>query len=87
MPHQQLQILLNLYKCQLLLNGYYIKINYELLKVVSATYLLVCFLSLNESTYQTRKNAFYLTSKALFVLEKIKFKYFRFSNFMMSSNA
>ena len=40
----------------------------KLLKVV-----LVCFLSLNESTYQTRKNAFYFTSKALFVLEKIKF--------------
>ena len=43
------------------------------LKVVSATFLLVCFLSLNESTSQTRKNAFYFTSKALFVLEKIKF--------------
>ena len=43
------------------------------LKVVSATFLLVCFLSLNESPCQTRKNAFYFTSKALFVLEKIKF--------------
>ena len=31
------------------------------LKVVSATFLLVCFLSLNESTCQTRKNAFYFT--------------------------
>ena len=31
------------------------------------------FLSLNESTCQTRKNVFYFTSKALFVLEKIKF--------------
>ena len=38
------------------------------LKVVSATVLLVCFLSLNESTCQTRKNAFYLTSKALFMM-------------------
>ena len=43
------------------------------LKVVSATFLLVCFLSLNESTCETRKNIFYFTSKALFVLEKIKF--------------
>ena len=31
------------------------------------------FLSLNESTWQTRKNVFYFISKALFVLEKIKF--------------
>ena len=43
------------------------------LKVVSATFVLVYFLSLNESTCQTRKNVFYFTSKALFVLEKIKF--------------
>ena len=43
------------------------------LKVVSVTFLLVCFLSLNESTCQTRKNVFYFTSKALFVLKKIKF--------------
>ena len=43
------------------------------LKVVSATFLLVCFLKLTESTSQTRKNVFYFTSKALFVLEKIKF--------------
>ena len=45
----------------------------KLLKVMSATFLLVCFLSLNESTCQTRENAFYFTSKALFVIEKIKF--------------
>ena len=50
--------------------------NYNLLlnlKVVPATFLLVCFLSVNKSTCQTRKNAFYFTSKALFFLEKIKF--------------
>ena len=41
--------------------------------LVSATFLLVCFLSLHESTCQTRKNAFYFTLKALFILEKIKF--------------
>ena len=49
------------------------KVNIRLLKVVYATFVLVCFLSLNESTFQTRKNVFYLTSKALFVLKKIKF--------------
>ena len=43
------------------------------LKVVSATFVLVCFLSLNESTFQTKKNVFYFTLKALFVFEKIKF--------------
>ena len=55
------------------------------LKIVSATFLLVCFLSLNETSCQTRKNVFYFFSKALFVLEKIKFQNFRFSNFMTSS--
>ena len=49
------------------------KVNGPELKVVSATFVLVCFLTLNESTCQTRKNVFYFTSKALFVLEKIKF--------------
>ena len=43
------------------------------LKVVSTTFLLVCFLSLNKNTCQSRKNVFYFTSKALFVHEKIKF--------------
>ena len=42
------------------------------LKVASATFLLVCFLRLNESTCQTRENT-YFTSKSLFVAEKIKF--------------
>ena len=45
----------------------------QCLKVVSATFSLVCFLSLKKSTCETRKNIFYFTSKALFVLEKIKF--------------
>ena len=44
-----------------------------LLKVVSAIFLLVCFVCLNESTRETRKNVFYFISKALFVLEIIKF--------------
>ena len=43
------------------------------LKVVSATFLLVCFECLKESNCETRKNAFYFTSKALLVLEIIKF--------------
>ena len=43
------------------------------LKVVSATFLLACFVCLKESTCETRKNVFYFTSKALFVLEIIKF--------------
>ena len=43
------------------------------LKVVSATFLLVCFVCLKESTCKTRENAFYFTSKALAVLEIINF--------------
>ena len=35
--------------------------------------LLVCFVCLKESTCETRKNVFYFTSKAFFVLEIIKF--------------
>ena len=57
------------------------------LKVVPARFVLVYFLSLNESACQTRKNVFFFTTKALFVLEKIKFQNSRFSNFMTSSNA
>ena len=44
----------------------------ENLKVVSATFLLICFVYLKESTCETRKNVFYFTSKALFILEIIK---------------
>ena len=46
------------------------------LKVVSATYLLVCFVSLKEDTSETKKNVFYFTSKALFILE-ITFQTFK----------
>ena len=60
---------------------------FTMLKVVSGTFWLVYFLSLKESTCETRKIIFCFTSKALFVLEKIKFQNFRFSNFMTSSNA
>ena len=45
----------------------------QALKVVSATFLLVYFVCLKESTFEARKNAFYFTSKALPVVEIIKF--------------
>ena len=51
------------------------------LKVVSATFLLVSFVSLKESTCETRKN---LSS---FVLKIIKFWLFRYSDVMMASIA
>ena len=37
------------------------------LRVVSATFLLVCFSILKESNCETRQNVFYFTAKALFV--------------------
>ena len=40
----------------------------EGLRVVSATFLLVCFSSLKESTCKTWKNVFYFTGKVFFVL-------------------
>ena len=43
------------------------------LKVASATFLLVCFVCLEKSTCETRKNVFYFTSKILFVLDIIKY--------------
>ena len=43
------------------------------LKVVPATFLLVCFVCLKEKTCETRKNVFYFTLKAPFILEIIKF--------------
>ena len=44
-----------------------------LTQVVPATFLLVYFVCLKESTRETKKNVFYFTSKALFVLEIIIF--------------
>ena len=43
------------------------------LKVVSAIFLLVCFVCPKERTSETKKNVFYFSSKALFDLEIIKF--------------
>ena len=51
-----------------------------------ATFLLVCFVCLKESTSETRRNTFYFTLKALLVLVIISFEHFRYSNIMMSSN-
>ena len=55
--------------------------SHKVLRVVSATFFLVWLVCLTESTCETRKNVFYITSKALFVLEIIKFK---FSDIQMS---
>ena len=44
------------------------------------------FLGLNESPCQIKKKNFYFTSKPLFVLEKIKYYNFTFSNSLTSSN-
>ena len=49
------------------------------LKVGSATFLLVCFVSLKESTCGARKNVFNFTLKVVFVIEIIKFSFFRYS--------
>ena len=46
---------------------------YLVLKVVSATFLLVCFVCLKDSSLERKKNVFYFTSKTLFILEIIKF--------------
>ena len=52
------------------------------LKVMSATFLIVYFLSLNKNTCQTRKNNLYFTSKALFFHKKIKFQNFSIKKFL-----
>ena len=46
---------------------------------------IVYFVCLKDSTCETWKNVFYFTSKALFVLEIIKFQLFRYSDAMTSS--
>ena len=57
---------------------------YSLLKVASATFLLVCFVCLKESTCGASKNASYFTSKALAVIETIKSGLLKYSNVMTS---
>ena len=48
---------------------------------------LFCIVSLKHTTCETRKDVFYFTWKALFVLKIIKFWLFAYSNVMASSNA
>ena len=48
------------------------------LKVVSATFLLVSFSSVNESTYQTRKSFFISLQKLFPLLRKSNFRILRF---------
>ena len=55
-------------------------------KVVSATFLLVCFVNLKDNICDIRKIVFYFTSKALFLIEIIDL-IFKCSNVMTSSNA
>ena len=47
----------------------------ETLKVMSTTFLLVCFVCLKASTFETKKNAFYFTLKALLAFVIIKFQH------------
>ena len=54
-------------------NIYHKKVYFSYLKVVSTIFLLVCFVCLKERTCETRTKFFYMTSKAIFVLEIIKF--------------
>ena len=49
------------------------------LKVVSATFLLICLVCLKKSACETKKYVFYFTSKAFFVLEIIKILSFQVS--------
>ena len=57
------------------------------LKVVSATFLLVSFLSGNESTYQTREIVFYFTLKALSIQNQIlEFCIFKFHDVIKCLN-
>ena len=57
------------------------------LKVVSATFLQVCFLRLKESTYETRKNVFLFHLKSSFRSWDNQILTFQISNVMTSSNA
>ena len=56
------------------------KVYLTMLKAVSATFLLIFFLRLKESTCETRKNDFYFTSKALF----LRWSNFNFSDIQIS---
>ena len=48
------------------------------LKVLSVTFVLVCFLSLNESTFQTRRNVFISLQKLFSLSRKSNFRILHF---------
>ena len=73
LPWTLKMLVMSLYHCMIAAISTSVCLRLHILKVISATFLLVYFLSLNNSTFQTRKNVFYFTAEALFVLEKIKF--------------
>ena len=51
------------------------------LKVVSAIYIFASLFCMSKIEHlRNKKNAFYLTSKALLILQIIKFEHFRYSN-------
>ena len=54
---------------------------------MSDIFLLFGFLNLEEKTFETKKNVFYLTLNAFSVLRNSNFKGFRIFDFQMSSNA
>ena len=64
-------ITLNLNKCTHILYVLYVHLPVQSLQHNNTRRPF--FLGLNKSTFETRKNVFYFTSKGLFVLEKIKF--------------
>ena len=68
-PESFLNFFLNLYIPPWLRKSF----KFIVLNGVSATFLLICFLHLKESTCEARKNVFYFTSKVLFVFEINKF--------------
>ena len=53
-------------------------LNNRNLKVVSATFLVVCFLDLNESTCQTRENDFISLQKLFTFSRKSNFRILHF---------
>ena len=58
-----------------------------ILKVLCATFLIVCFVCLKESFFEMKKMFFIFTLETFFVLEIIRFCLFRYSNVMASINA
>ena len=60
------------------LNNVFLSLGADYLKVVSTTFLLVCFLNLNESTCQTREDVFISLQKLFRFLRKSSFRILHF---------